>query len=126
MLGEEEVDAGFFEGGAEAEDEGELAFVEVVAILFEGGEEVVAGDGAKVEVAHRLLSEALEDLHADFVVGGVHDDRVFGTGGWVAAGPISLREIVHGVPNQRRRAWYARSSISATFAMATSGGTAER
>jgi hypothetical protein len=76
-LGEEEVDPSLFEGGAEAEDEGELAVVEVVAVLFEGGEEVVAGDGAEVEVAHRLLGQALEDFHADFFVGGVHDDWLY-------------------------------------------------
>lgn len=68
-MGEEEIDAGLFKGVAEAEDEGELALVEVVAVAVEGAHQVVAGDGAKVEVAHRLLGQPLKDLHPNLVVG---------------------------------------------------------
>ena len=67
IFGQEEIDAGFFEGLAEAEDKRALALVEVIAELGEGKLNILAGDGAKFEIAHRLFGQAKQDGHTNRV-----------------------------------------------------------
>jgi hypothetical protein len=67
VFSQEEVDAGFFEGLAEAEDECALALVEVVAELGESKLNILAGDGSKFEIAHCLFGQAKQYRHTDRV-----------------------------------------------------------
>lgn len=67
IFGQEKIDAGFFERLAKAEDEGALALIEVVAELGKGKLNVLAGDGSKFEIAHRLFGQLKQYGHANRV-----------------------------------------------------------
>jgi hypothetical protein len=66
-LGQKEIDVRFFEGGAELKHEIELLLVQLVPELREGAREIVPGDRSKIGIAHRLLRQLAQQIHANAV-----------------------------------------------------------